>query len=317
MRNFLEGDEIPVGLCDTTIEFIPKVSKPEHLTNFIPISLCNVLYKIASKVLANRLKQLLPNIIAEEQSAFVPGRLITGNVLIAYECMHSIRQQHAKTPLFALKIDMIKVYDRVEWIYLQGVLQKLGFAQSWINSIMHCVSSVHYSVRVNGEFSESFIPTRGLRQGGPISPYLFLLCVEGLSCLLKKEEQTCHLKGVKNGVSGPAISHLLFADDSILFTRANERCINSLKYALQTYSRGSGQRINLQKSFLYFGDHCPAHIKKRVMDYLNVHNEALQSTYLGMPTYVGQSRMNTFNFILERMSKCIHGWTDRPMSRAG
>ena len=153
VRNFLERGDIPDGLCDTTIVLIPKVSKPELLTNFRPINLCNVLYKIASKVLANRLKGLLLSIIAEEQSAFVPRRLIPDNVLIAYECMHSIRRQRAKAPFFALKIDMMKTYDRVEWSYLQGVLQKLGFTQSWINGVMRCVSSVRYSVKVNGELS--------------------------------------------------------------------------------------------------------------------------------------------------------------------
>lgn len=245
------GDDIPVGLCDTTIVLIPKMSKPKHLTNYRPISLCNVLYKIASKVLANRLKGLLPSIIAEEQSAFVPRRLITDNVLIAYECMHTIRRQQAKTPFFALKIDMMKAYDRVEWTYLHGVLQRLGFAQGWINSVMRCVSLVRYSVRVN----------------------------EGLSCLLKKEEQAGRLKG--------------------------------------TYCRGSGQKINLHKSSLYFGQHCPADIKQKVMDSLNVHNEALQTTYLGMPTYIGCSRKSAFNFIAENIWKRVQGWSDRPLSRAG
>jgi hypothetical protein len=119
--------------------------------------------------------------------------------------------------------------------------------------------------------------------------------------MLKKEEQAGRLKGVRNGVSGPTISHLLFADDSIFFTRANDKCINSLKYVLQTYSQVSGQRINLQKSSLYFGYHCPDDIKQKVMNSLNVQNEATQSNYLGMPTYVGQSKMNAFNFISEKM----------------
>jgi hypothetical protein len=121
---------------------------------------------------------------------------------------------------------------------------------------MRCVSSVRYSVKVNGEMSQFFTPKRGLRQGDPISPYLFLLCADGLSCLMKHEEQASHLKGLRNGVTGPAISHLLFVDDNIFFKRVDDKSINTLKNVLQTYSQGPGQRINLQKSSLYFGYHC-------------------------------------------------------------
>jgi hypothetical protein len=123
--------------------------------------------------------------------------------------MHTIRKQKANTPFFALKIDMMKAYDRVEWSYLKGVMCKLGFSAEWVTTTMRCVTNVRYAVRVNGELSESFIPTRGLRQGDPISPYLFLLCAERLSCLIQQREQGGTLKGVKNGRLGPTVSHLL------------------------------------------------------------------------------------------------------------
>jgi hypothetical protein len=159
---FLNAKPIPDGFCDSVIVLIPKVARPKHLNNFRLISLCNVLYKIASKVLTNRLKSLLPAIISEQQNAFVPGRLITNNALIAFECLHTIRQQRSKRPYFALKIDMTKAYDRVEWTYLHGCLRRLGFAPEWINTVMRCVTSGRYAVRVNRQLTNPVIPTRGI-----------------------------------------------------------------------------------------------------------------------------------------------------------
>lgn len=170
VRSFLSGEDIPEGFCDSVIVLIPKVTNPKHLSKFRPINLCNVLYKIASKVIANRLKIFLPDIVSEFQSAFVPGRLITDSALIAYECFQTVQRQKNKSHFFALKIDMMKAYDHIEWEYLHGCLNKLGFASSWIASVMRCVTSARYAVKVNGDLTSLVVPSRGIRQGGSDQP---------------------------------------------------------------------------------------------------------------------------------------------------
>ena len=124
----INARQIPEEWNSTTIVMIPKVENRELVTQFRPISLCNVLYKIISKMLDLRLKSILPNIISPTQSAFVPGRIITDNILIAYECVHKIKNKRAgQTGLCALKLDMNKAYDRVEWSFLRGMMLTLGF----------------------------------------------------------------------------------------------------------------------------------------------------------------------------------------------
>ena len=129
---FAEG-QMPEGVNDTAIVLIPKTSHPETLKDYRPISLCNVVYKIVSKCLVNRLRPLLETVICENQSAFIPGRLITDNALIAFECVHAIQQDRADQDKFcAYKLDLAKAYDRVDWSYLQQVLVKLGFHRTWV-----------------------------------------------------------------------------------------------------------------------------------------------------------------------------------------
>ena len=173
------------------------------MKNFRPISLYNVIYKLCSKVLANRLRGFLDEIVSEEQSAFVPRRLITDNVLIAYECTHYLKRKKGKMGACAVKLEMAKAYDRVEWEYLKRIMLTLGFCDTFVSLIMRCVTSVSLSVRVNCVLIDSFRPSRGIRQGDPISPYLFLLCAEGLSCLLKSMGSVYLSRGVHVGIHAP------------------------------------------------------------------------------------------------------------------
>ena len=250
--SIVRGEESAECVNDTVLVLIPKVLNPTHLAQFRPISLCNVIYKIASKVVANRLKQILPDIISHEQSAFVPGRLITDNIICAYECLHFMKRNKSKSNSYcALKLDMMKAYDRLEWDYLQAMMEKLGFAQPWVDTVMSMVRSVSFSVMFNGEKLEQFIPSRGIRQGDPISPYLFLIATEGLSCLLKSSSESSGLEGIKVAPTAPVVNHLLFVDDSLLLFKSSTEGATAVSNLLEIYCNASGQKINNDKSSIF------------------------------------------------------------------
>lgn len=181
-KGWLQGHPFPADLNSTNVVLIPNKNNVASMKDFRPIALCNVLYKIMAKVLANRLKDILPGLISEKQSAFVPGRNISDNVLVAFEVIHHMKNKSRGTEgEIALKLDISKAYDRVDWSYLKQRMHVMGFCRQWINWIMRCVTTVSYDFCLNGMTVGPIIPRRGLRQGDPLSPYLFLFCVEGLS----------------------------------------------------------------------------------------------------------------------------------------
>jgi hypothetical protein len=286
---------------------IPKVKNPHQLTNFRPISLCNVIYKIYSKVIANHLCLTLDDIISEEQSAFVPGRLITDNILVAYESIHYLRRKKGKTGACAVKLDMTKAYDRVEWVHLRSIMLKMGFHGQLVNLIMKCVESVWLSVRINGHLSKAFMPTRGIRHGDPLSPYLFLLCIVGLSSLLKYSRPPFLAKGIRVGVHVQWVSHLLFADDYLLFTQASGRGAQRLTDILMIYQRGSGQMVNSAKSAIFFSANCYEAVKEEVNHITGISTEALSEKYLGLPTAVGRSTKEAFEPIPDKIRGMMGG----------
>ncbi|KAK9995768.1 hypothetical protein SO802_020454 [Lithocarpus litseifolius] len=244
--DFLNFGISPPKFNETHIVLIPKTKNPVRVTEFRPISLCNVIYKLASKTLANRLKKILPAIISDSQSAFVNGRLITDNVLIVFETMHHINQRKGGSKgEMALKLDMSKAYDRLEWTCLGKIVEKLGFHPRWRSLMMQCISSVTYAIRINGKPSKQITPSRGLRQGDPLSPYLFLLCAEGLSALIKNEVLVGRMEGVSICRGGPSISHLFFADDSIIFCKATIEECDALQQVLRAWKREVVQSLFL------------------------------------------------------------------------
>ena len=162
--NVLNSNMSMVENNRTNIALIPKINNPTKMTKFRPISLSNVIYKIISKILANRLKTILPQIISENQSAFLSKHLITDNVLVAFELMHYVDHKRDEKDCFmVVKLDMSKAYDRVEWSFIEKVMERMGFHEKLINLIMHCITTVSYSILVNGVAYGSIVPSRGLR----------------------------------------------------------------------------------------------------------------------------------------------------------
>ena len=216
--DFLKNGNMLPEINHTNIVLIPKIRNPMKVSDLRPISLCNAIYKIISKVLANRLKQVLPQIISPTQSAFVPGRLITDNVLVTFETLHTMHSgQKGKKGSLALKLDINKTYDKVEWHFLQSIMEKMGFPDTWIERVMSCVSTPSFSILVNGKAYGMIHPSKGIRQGDPLSPYLFLLCAEGFTALLDQAESEGRIKGVSICRGAYKVTNLMFADDSLLF----------------------------------------------------------------------------------------------------
>ncbi|KAL5544517.1 hypothetical protein UlMin_008301 [Ulmus minor] len=177
----------------------------------------------------------------DSHSAFVPGRLILDNVLLGFEVMHWIRQHRGGgTGYTALKLDMSKAYDRVEWDFLRGMMSKLGSSLQWTNLVIRCVTSISYYFLINGQVQGSLSPGRGLRQGDSLSPYLFVICAQGLSEMLVDFECRRLFKGVSVAARCPTVSHLFFADDSLIFCRARTRECVELKQCLWSYAVASG-----------------------------------------------------------------------------
>jgi hypothetical protein len=264
---WLDSGQFPATLSTTNIALIPKGNTQKSMKDWRPIALCNVLYKIDAKVLANRLKEVLPKCVSHYQSAFVPDRSILDNAMVAIEVVHHMRTKtRGKAGSVALKLDISKAYDRMSWEYLRAVLIRMGFNDKWVHWMSMCVESVDYSVLVNGEKVGHVIPGRGLRQGDPLSPYLFILCAEGLSSLIGRAEASGDLTGTAICRGAPRVTHLLFADDCFLFFKACDRQAQTMKNILRLYEEASGQAISLPKSEIFYSRNMSGALKQSITD---------------------------------------------------
>jgi len=306
---------IPASFNSTFIALIPKSDNALSLKDFRPISLCNCIYKIIAKIIARRLKSILSGNISDEQFGFLEGRQIHEAIGVAQEGLHSLKTKNLRGAV--LKIDLAKAYDKVSWLYLRLLLTHLGFGIDFIRWVMSCITTVSFSVLINGAASPFFHAERGLRQGCPLSPLLFLLVAEGLSRAILEAKALGRFKGIQVAPN-LYITHLLFVDDVLIFCSGTRGESKILRDMLDLFSKATGMDINVGKSSLISHRLSPREVEDITGHFPFTHSgmdEGLK--YLGFYLKANLYQSRDWYWLIGKVEKRLKGWSHKWLSRAG
>ncbi|GKU89268.1 hypothetical protein SLEP1_g3431 [Rubroshorea leprosula] len=314
VTEFHRNGRLVNGLNSSFLALIPKKMNPEQFKEYRPISLIGCLYKLLAKVLANRLKMVMEGIISESQAAFIGGRQLVDSVLVLNEVVHEVKWR--KQECFILKADFEKAYDCVDWGFLDWMMNRMGFGVKWRKWMLECLSTSRISILINGSPTNEFPVRNGLRQGDPLSPFLFLLVAEGLCGLVKKAESEGLLKGVEIGRGGTLLSLLQFADDTVFMGKADVDNLRVVKAILNWFQLISGLKINFGKSYLY-GFNVSEGWVKGAADILRCGVGKMPFTYLGLPVGGNSGRRQFWNPVLDRFRQKLASWKSPLLSFGG
>ncbi|CAJ2667239.1 unnamed protein product [Trifolium pratense] len=315
ISDFHRNGKLTKGINSTFIALIPKVDSPQRLNDFRPISLVSSIYKILAKVLANRLRLVIGSVISESQTAFVKDRQILDGILIANEVVDEARK--SKKELMLFKVDFEKAYDSVDWSYLDKVMERMSFPTLWRKWIKECVGTATASILVNGSPTDEFPLERGLRQGDPLSPFLFLLAAEGLNVLMEAMVARNLFVGYSLGESDPvSVSHLQFADDTLLMGVKSWANVRALRALLVLFETMSGLKVNFNKSMLV-GVNIPESWLGEAASALCCKVGKIPFLYLGLPIGGDSRRLGFWKSMLERLKNRLSGWKSRFLSFGG
>ncbi|KAJ0702066.1 putative RNA-directed DNA polymerase [Helianthus annuus] len=314
MSAFFESGVIGPGCGSSFITLVPKRKDPEGLSDYRPISLVGVVNKVISKVLASRLKKVLGSVISDSQTAFLKNRLILDGPLIINEVGSWIKSQKKKALLF--KIDFEKAYDNINWRFVVDVLRQMGFGDRWCKWVWGVLSSARAAVLVNGTPTFEFKCGKGMRQGDPISPFLFVAVMEALSCLLVKAREVGIFSGIQLPNDGPLLSHLFFADDALIIGKWEENNAMNIVRILRCFHVCSGLKINLGKSNL-FGIGVEAAEVKAMADIVGCMPESIPFKYLGLKVGANMNRVSNWRPVFEIFESRLALWKSSLLSFGG
>ncbi|KAJ8505060.1 hypothetical protein OPV22_005946 [Ensete ventricosum] len=311
-RHFFSSGHILKDLNCTFISLVPKNDGADSLENYRPISLCNFIYKVISKLLADRLQKVMNKVISPNQAAFLKGRSIHHNVLLANDL---VKDLHSKTrgKKICFKADLRKAFDSVNRDFIYMMLHNMGFPQHWVKWIQCCLETPKFSILFNGSPIGFFGSKNGIRQGDPLSPYLFTIAMEGLSCMLEEAVSNGKIKVPHYG--SVYISHITFADDLIIFLRDDPVSVSNLADILNEFGKVSGLKLNHAKSKVYVGA-CIDN-KDHIAQTLGVAEGNLPVPYLGLPLISTGINKASCQPIIQKIKNRIFSWKNRLLSKAG
>lgn len=314
VKHFFTKASFPAGCNSSFIALIPKIHNAKFVKDFRPISLIGSMYKIIGKILANRITEVIDSLISQEQSAFVKGRQILDGPMILNEVVAWCKKMKKKSMLF--KVDFEKAYDSIRWDYLDDVMKKMGFGPRWCNWIRACLESSMSSVLVNGAPTNEFRCYRGLRQGDPLSPFLFILAMEGLHVAFCQAMQNGRFSGLEIGNLEVKLSHLFYADDAIFIGEWSDTNIQNILLILQCFQFMSGLKVNVQKSKLY-GLGVDYREVERMALKLGCAPDTIPFIHLGLPVGRSMNRISAWDGILEKFHIKLNRWKANALSIGG
>lgn len=282
--------------------------------DYRPIACYNVVYKDASKLICSRLKAVLPSIISKNQGGFFQGRFIAHNVMICQDLICLYGRKVVK-PSCLIKLDTKKVYDSLEWDFIEEVLTALEFSVLFINLVMQCISTTRYTLSFNAACHGYFEARKGLRQGDPMSPLIFVAAMKYLSCILSK---VADKEGYKfhDRCETLKLNNLMFADDVLIFCHGDYRSIYYMLQGLALFSISSGLFPNPEKTALYCHG-MEAREVKRIVDVSGYKLSRMPFHYLGVPISMKRLNKDDESKLIEKMTSRIRTWSTRNLSYAG
>jgi hypothetical protein len=312
IQEFFQFGKLLKESNSTILTLVPKKKNPSFMGDFRPIACCNIVYKCITKILANRMLPGLNDVISLNQGAFIPGRSIAENILLAQEVVCDYHKQKG-IPRCALKVDLMKAYDSLNWEYILHYLKCLGAPTRFISWIRECITSPSFTIALNGSLVGYFHGKKGLRQGDPISPYLFVIPMEGLSLLLGDAVSSNSQFDFHPGCRELKLNHLCFADDLLIFFAASIRSVKVIKDVLDDFEQILGLKANPSKSSIFLAGVNPV-LKQDILEMLHMPEGVLPVRYLGVPLISKRLTYVDCESLVAKITAIIDSWLVRKLS---